>query len=146
VIIRKYVPDDYKKINRRNWDKISEARFPDKDVVAINLSRGYAYTMVCDEGIVACGGIIPLWKGVGEAWAITSELLNMYRLSFAKAARKLVDTAIKELELERIQAVVIEGHKDSIKWVEWIGFEEEGLMRRYIDGRNYALIKDKGDS
>jgi len=101
--------------------------------------------MVSDEGIVACGGIVPLWRGVGEGWAITSELLAQYRLSFAKATLRYMGQVIEELKLERIQAVVMEGHIESMKWLEWMGFKQEGMMRKYIGGGNYiryAWVKE----
>jgi len=119
--------------------------FPDPKMVANNLVNGPAFTGVSKDGIIACGGVLVLWKGVGEAWAITSPLVNLYPLTFAKIIKKKLKWIISEFSLCRVQTVVDKEHIISRKWVEWMGFKEEGLMRKYLGGRDfirYAWIKE----
>jgi RimJ/RimL family protein N-acetyltransferase len=50
------------------------------------------------------------------------------------------------MDLDRIQTVVDAEHTVSHKWVERMGFKNEGLMRKYLGGRDfyrYALIREK---
>ena len=145
LTIRKYHPNDYEEIQRRKWDRITYMHFPDVKTVANTLGKGQAYTMVSDEGIVACAGIVPLWKGTGEGWAITSELVEKYRISFAKSLLRYLFKIIQEFKYTRIQTTVLEHHQTSKEWLEWMGFTNEGLMRKYIGDNNYyryALVRE----
>jgi RimJ/RimL family protein N-acetyltransferase len=69
----------------------------------------------------------------------------MYRLSFARAAWKYFQIMVQEMEMERVQAVVLKGHTESMGWLEWMGFKFEGNMPKYLSGETYmryAWIKE----
>ena len=145
IEIREYIPDDYLKVNRRHFDSLTVMHFPNPKLVAINLSKGPAFTGVANGEIIACGGILPLWKGVGEAWVVSSELVSLYPITFAKVIWRKLKSIIEELELERVQTTVDVEHKVSQKWLERMNFENEGLMRKFLGGRDYyryAWIKE----
>jgi hypothetical protein len=145
LIIREYVPDDFMIIHRRYYDSLTFLNFPNPSAIAKNLSTGPAYTLT--NGIpIACGGILPLWKGVGEGWVVTSSLVEKYPITFAKTIWRETIRLIKSMDLERIQTVVDAEHTVSQRWVERMGFESEGLMKKYLGGRDfirYALIREK---
>ena len=146
IELKQYSPEDYLKIRRRDFDMLTFLNFPNPKVVARNLLRGMAITGFRDEEIVACGGIMPLWKGVGEAWVVTSPLVKMCSFSFVKVVWRRLLTFTKIMELERVQTTVDAEHEVSRKWVERMGFKQEGLLKKYINGRDffrYALIKEK---
>ena len=137
IEIRPYIPEDYMKINRRHFDSLTFMNFPTPKLVAQNLARGPAFTGLADGEIIACGGILPLWKGVGEAWVVSSELVSLYPITFAKVIWRKMRSIIGELELERVQTTVDKEHKVSQKWLERMGFKNEGLMRKFLGGRDY---------
>ena len=146
IEIKQYSPEDYMKIKRRDFDMLTFLNFPNPRIAARNLLRGMAITGFRDGEIIACGGIMPLWKGVGEAWVVTSPLVRVCSFSFVKVVWRRLKVFAGILDLERVQTTVDAEHEVSIKWVERMGFMREGLMRRYIDGRDfyrYALIRDK---
>jgi len=134
---RKYVPEDYLKINRRKFDLVTFENFPDVEQVAKNLSRGYGYTGLADGEIVGLGGILPLWKGVGEAWVVSSPLVARYPLFFYRTIYWMLEELMEKMELVRVQTTVHCKHERSIKWVEKMKFKNEGLMRKYIGGQDY---------
>ena len=118
---------------------------PDPLSISQFLSKGIAFTLMNEVDIVACGGIVKFWNGVGEAWVVTSHKVNLYPLSFAKTVYRKLQEIINRMDLERVQTVVDVEHITSLKWVEWMGFKKEGLMRKYINGRDfyrYAWIKE----
>jgi hypothetical protein len=119
--------------------------FPDPMAMANNLARGPAFTIA--NGVpVACGGILPLWKGVGEAWIVSSPLVEKYPITFAKVVWKKLKLLIEIMDLERVQTMVDCNHKVSQEWVKRMGFKKEGKMSKYIGGRDfyrYALVKEK---
>lgn len=146
IEIKQYSPEDYMKIKRRDFDMLTFLNFPNPRIAARNLLRGMAITGFRDGEIIACGGIMPLWKGVGEAWVVTSPLVRVCSFSFVKVVWRRLKVFTSILGLERVQTTVDAEHEVSIKWVERMGFIREGLMKQYINGRDfyrYALIREK---
>ena len=145
IEIRAYKEDDYLNIQRRHFDALTFMNFPKPELIAKKFTKGIAYTIEAPEGLVASGGVIPLWKGVGEAWVVTSELVETYPVLFAKTVwRKLLEI-ISANGIERIQTTIHKDHIVSQRWVERMGFENEGLMKKYLGGEDYyryALIKE----
>jgi len=137
IEIRQYVPEDYMRIHRRAFDLATFMGFIDPHSVARNLMKGPAFTGVHDGEVIACGGIIPLWKHVGEAWVITSELVERFPFTFAKTIRRNLRLLIDTMGLDRVQTVIHADHEVSIKWAERMGFVDEGKMRKYINGHDY---------
>lgn len=140
--IRPYIPNDYFEIERRKFDLLSFLNMPDPKTVSRKLACGEAYTILLDGKVMASGGILPLWKGVGEAWAITSDMVESHKLFFGKTALKVFKKALNGFE--RVQTLIDADHAVSMKWAERLGFVNEGLMRKFIGGRDYyryALIR-----
>jgi len=95
--------------------------------------NGPAYSAVINGKIWGCAGVILLWPGVGEAWAIS--ILNApqtFPIFFHKAVIQMLNRIIKLHELHRVQAAVRCDWEQAQKWIERIGFEREGLMRQYL--------------
>ena len=44
-------------------------------------------------------------------------------------------------KLQRVQATVLKENKKAIKWIEFLGFEREGLMRKYVGGDHYLYAR-----
>ena len=86
---------------------------------------GPAWTGVADEGYVGCAGVRILWK---------------YRFSVQKAVLRHLAIIEEHYGLDRIQAQVDEGHPRALEWAHSLGFEEEGLMMYYFNGRHYWMV------
>ncbi|GAH46646.1 unnamed protein product [marine sediment metagenome] len=145
IEIRAYTEDDYMKIQRRHFDALTFMNFPKPELVAKKFAKGIAYTIEVPEGLVASGGVLPLWKGVGEAWVVTSELVETYPILFAKTVWKKLYEIINANGIERVQTTIHKDHVISQRWAERMGFENEGLMKKYLGGEDYyryALIKE----
>lgn len=136
IEIRKYVPQDYLEIQKRNFDALALLEFPDLNAMAWSFTRGPAFTMVNGD-IIACAGILKLWKGVGEAWVLTSPLVEQHKVAFGRAVLKIMNRLMDELEIERLQAMVDAEHKVSQNWLIWMGFMPEGIMKKYLGGRDF---------
>lgn len=95
------------------------------------LNRGAAWTGVVGGQIIAVAGIILLWRGVAEIWAITTPLVTKYRKSFHQAIKYGLRRDIKVMDLHRVQVAVHEDHAVSRKWLKRLGFMEEGKMPGY---------------
>lgn len=145
ITVRPYRIDDYMNIQRRHFDALTFMNFPKPELVAKKFTKGLGYTIEAPEGLVASGGILPLWKGVGEAWVVTSELVEKYPLVFAKTAWRKLYEMMANMRLERAQTTIHKDHAVSQRWAERMGFENEGLMKKYLGGQDYyryALVKE----
>lgn len=99
---------------------------------------GPAITGAIDGRVAMIAGIEPLWSGVGEAWAVTTPLVDRHRAAIARKVAAELPRQAADLGLHRLQAAVHDDHVRSRRWLEWMGFEPEGLMQGYgPDGAPY---------
>ena len=97
-----------------------------------------AYTAMLESKVFMIGGVYGLWKGVGEAWFVMSSMAYEKPFAVAKHSSLLLDHVQEENDLKRIQASVHTNDKQAVRYVEWLGFENEGLMKKYgPDGSDY---------
>jgi hypothetical protein len=114
----------------REPDRLSLAGMQDRKI-KVDKDSGEAWTGMVDEGVVACGGIIFLWPGVGWAWLLTGTLIRTNAISFHKAAIEKLKEMEDKYNLHRIQCSVNADYVASRKWLEKLGFTKEGLMKKY---------------
>lgn len=93
--------------------------------------KGPAYSIITDTEIIWCGGIVVLWPGVAEAWAVPSVAVNQYPLMLHRAVSKMLAVLKETMHLRRVQCSVVHGFKTSRKWVKRLGFAFEGKMKNY---------------
>lgn len=93
-----------------------------------------------DEGEYLCaGGVIAFWEGVGEAWFILSDNMDLAKFTICTTVKKYLDILL-DGPFVRIQATIKADDEKSIRFVEWLGFEREGLLRKYgIERADYYL-------
>jgi hypothetical protein len=107
--------------------------------------RGPAYTMIAPEGIVGCGGIMKLWKGVGDAWVLATPLFKLYPKEVTSVVKTHLNTIIYNMRFERVQAIVKKDFEVGHRWIKRLGFHEEGPLDKYfggIDFVRYAIITE----
>jgi RimJ/RimL family protein N-acetyltransferase len=103
---------------------------------------GMAYTAVDNEGrIIGCAGIIKIWTGRGEAWALFGGGWQRHYIGITKAVLR----GLRLSNLRRIEANVRADFDKAQAWITYLGFNEEGYMRKYgADGADfirYARIR-----
>lgn len=90
-----------------------------------------AFTGVIDGQVVGCAGIDVFPRApVGMAWAFIGPVARQHGLWVARAVRKGLWTIIHEHRLVRVEADTLTGWPSAQRWVEWMGFEVEGYMRK----------------
>jgi len=101
------------------------------DREAASVAAGPAWTLRLDGRPVACGGIVLLWRGVGEAWSLSASGLGGRALAVHRLVAERLAAAEREHGLHRIQASVHIDNRRGRRWVAALGFEEEGIMKAY---------------
>jgi len=100
--------------------------------------QGLSWSMEIDGTIVASAGLVPLWAGVAEAWMIAGDDLGKHRIKASRKIRIMLDDEMRQQEFYRAQSNIHCGFERAIRLAEWLGFENEGLMRRFgIEGADY---------
>lgn len=136
--IRPYVPEDYAKIRNGGEDPQSLAGMGEEALSRTYALQGPAYSLWVDGNLVACGGIVVLWPGMGEAWCLVSERVKFHPLIFHKSAMKMIDEMAKERKLVRVQANVQKDFKTGNSWIQAIGFKPEGDMPMFFNGLTFT--------
>lgn len=103
------------------------------------VSYGLGFAAVIDGRVLGAGGIARSWKGTGTAWTVlTEELTSRHKKSLHKWVRRLFPLLVKTLDLTRVQADALARSGVNCAWLERLGFESEGIMRKYKDGEDYV--------
>ncbi|MGE4298096.1 MAG: hypothetical protein AB7E47_08720 [Desulfovibrionaceae bacterium] len=94
-------------------------------------ANGPALTLRLDGAIAACGGICLCWPGMGEAWCVTSPLVERHPIRFCKEARKALALLERATRAHRVQAHAEAADPRAGRWLAWLGFGNEGLCEAY---------------
>ena len=103
-----------------------------------NKAEVHGYTLLDGEEIIVCGGVHMMWTGVGEGWLVMSKEAYEKPITVARYTHRLFDTIMGDNAMWRVQASVHTNDEQSVRFAEWLGFEIEGVMKKFgPDGTNY---------
>jgi len=112
-----------------------------KDIV----DKSVAYTLMCDDEILCCGGVCFYRKQFGEAWILCSRKAEEHPVATVRATKRVIDDIMKTHDMYRIQATVQCDWVEAQKFIKLLGFKWEGTLRRYGPDRSdyfmYSRIK-----
>lgn len=103
------------------------------DMAAL-VQPGAAFTAKEGGAVLGCAGVVPLWPGVGQAWAIFSDGLLARPVTLTRSTERALDCIAAANDMRRIQATVRDGHASGARWLSFLGFELEGLLVNYGPG------------
>ena len=92
---------------------------------------GLSFTLLRNNIPIVSGGIYPLWDGVGEGWVISSKRIFEIKVKAAKLIRHRTDILCAANKIWRLQTTVKANFKTGLRFAEFLGFNNEGLMRGY---------------
>ena len=97
-----------------------------------------SFTAVKDNSFICSGGIVPMWQGVFEGWVIGSNKIWNHPVLAARTIKRGLDQLYKDNNITRLQTAVRADFSMGIKFAKWLGFHEEGLMKKYdIEGKDF---------
>jgi hypothetical protein len=104
----------------------------------LNHDNIIAVTLEDDGKILAVGGVHVMWFGAGEAWVLVSGDALQAPTSFARYAKRMFGSILQDTQLRRVQASIHVDDDRAYRFAEWLGFENEGVMRKYgVEGDDY---------
>ncbi len=92
---------------------------------------GPAFTIVQRDSVLGCGGVI-VAGDMGHAWAVLSDALRARPMVLHREVKRHLDQIDREFRLEQIFATVYEGFPAGRRWLERLGFREEGILTDYL--------------
>ena len=92
---------------------------------------GLSFTLLCNSEPICSGGIIPLWNGSAEGWVISSKRIFKNRIRASRLIRKRTDLLCANNNIWRLQTAVKADFKIGLRFAEFLGFKNEGLMTGY---------------
>lgn len=120
---------------------------PSQSYLTLNIQYGeYLMTGNCFTGIhagevVAVGGLLPVCDGRVYLHMIVSDGMPHQWTKLYRAASRLID-AVKE-DCDRIETLSTTPEAD--RWLEMLGFEYEGTLRRVmpggLDAKSYSIVR-----
>ena len=145
--VRPYVPADYYKVKDGKPDAKLFLGVNEEEVARSYSARGVAFTGVVDGEILACAGVVILWPGMGEAWALVTPRIKDHKFFFHRTTLQYLDLIAQENHLDRIQANVQKDFGAGHRWAMSLGFRPEGDMLMFFGGMTftrYGKIYRKG--
>lgn len=146
ISVRPFDPSEliYFQLREEQQDRMTVSMLQQADMI-----KSYSVNNISvyyEDKLLYVGGLVPMWENVAEGWLLVSdafpELFKKEPKTFIKGMR----ACFEALPFNRIQTPVREGFEQGKRLMKSMGFEEEGLMRKYgPDQRNYhryALVKE----
>lgn len=108
---------------------------------ALYRERGPAFSGLDGEGrVVGAGGIVMLWKGVGEAWVLFSREMRRYPHDAYDTMGTFIHRISGEAKLRRVQAQCRVDLPEARRYLENLGFACEATLRKYAeDGSDMTI-------
>jgi len=102
---------------------------------------GHSVSVVRNGHLLGAGGIVPIWDGLGEAWVLPSAAVKNHKKTFVRLIRENMERLSDELAFRRVQATARADAPKALRFLEFLGFEREGLLRAYgPDGSDHILF------
>jgi RimJ/RimL family protein N-acetyltransferase len=101
---------------------------------------GPAGSAEVDGRIIACAGIAEQGMGIGTLWAFVAQDAGRHFVRLDRCTRRLLTL----ISLRRIEATVEVGFSPGCRWLELLGFQFEGILRKYgqngLDHWRYSRV------
>lgn len=88
------------------------------DESAKAVSMHQAWTATLDGKVIACCGIVPIWKGRSMMWSQISKTISPKgMILLTRAVKRVFD-----LNSDRLEAFIADGHEAGHRWIKMLGF------------------------
>lgn len=95
-------------------------------------------TLIEDGRVLCCFGYITLIPGVAEVWLFPSVYVRDHSVSFVREVKGYIESTAQVMKWHRVQTLTqnINQHR---KWMDVLGFEEEGTMKKYHEQKDFIM-------
>ena len=145
--VREYREIDLFTIEHRK-EELDEFIGMDLDPHSLNESymSGDAFTLLYDGKILCCGGVIPIWSGLGEVWWRASVHMHEHGGKVIEVTKERLDTY--KMKFRRVQTNVISDWEEAVRFIGIMGFHLESVMPKYgpygESQSRYVILVEEG--
>ncbi len=115
--------------NVREQEKWASLDFTDKWFKAWD-GKLRAYTLIVDGVPIACVGLALQEWGKAEAWTLLSASFKDHKLTIYRMIKAGLAMVLGK-DLVRVQATIDPSYPDTVRWIESLGFEYEGRLKKF---------------
>ena len=101
------------------------------------------YAVEYEGSLVAVGGLYVRWEGVGLLWLILtadSAKDGLHGLRALCAIKEKTDELIAKNNLWRAEAIIRVEFDKAIKMIEFLGFQREAMLEKYMPDKTDAYL------
>ena len=98
-----------------------------------------SWTGLINNKIMAAGGLLEMWPHVFEGWVMATVDINKHPISTARIIKKIFNEVMVTNQVHRLQTTVKADYEIGHKFAQWLGLQQEGLMKKYLDNEDYNL-------
>lgn len=99
------------------------------------IKGGLALAAVEGDKVLGMAGIYEVWEDRGIAWALLGESPGARMVTLVRLMQRAIDVSL----FRRIEADVLQSHKEGHRLMQLLGFRKEGERACYWQGKDYAL-------
>ena len=131
--IERYRPEHLDQIRELGLREEVDSKTIDEDPEMWKMiaEKSDAYSVFVEGDILCSGGVFMLREGFGEAWIVCSILVYIYPYTVYRMAKRILNKIIEDCNLYRVQATPSIDWPTGYKFVERLGFQKEGVLRKY---------------
>jgi hypothetical protein len=97
-------------------------------------------TILLNDSPIAVLCISIAWNGVGEAWSVTTDGIEIQPFAFVRTVKNLIAQQIIDHGLHRVQMTVRDDYEAGNRFAQFLGFKSEGVLKKYgPDGADYRM-------
>lgn len=102
------------------------------------IETSFSGTLLYNGVVLAMLGFFEIWPGVIEVWVLPSIYVPQHPIPFLRTVRRYIDSIVRDFNPHRLQSAAIDDELHE-KWMTFLGFEKEGVLRQYSTDRiNYC--------
>jgi hypothetical protein len=111
-----------------------------RDIISKTADMTFSFSLIGENGeVYACGGIVTVAPGVGECWLVCAEGSEIFNKSICRNLINMIKAGGQIYH--RLQTIVKVTDTRSLRFDKWLGFTEEGVMRKYDSlGNDYVRL------
>lgn len=103
-------------------------------------SKNHFVALAADGVPVAMGGFLEIWPHVVQAWMVATDRIQEIAITLQRHVLQLHRLAIAS-GVHRFQANAMVGNHLGMRWLDRLGYESEGTMRRLgRHGEDFLLM------
>jgi hypothetical protein len=105
---------------------VEELQYIPRDVYWPLMEAGYAFTAMDGEKVVACFGMVPLYRKVAEIWLVVGSDAEKHAISIVREMKRQRDFLMEHYD--GLVAYTIAECEKSKRFVQTCGFEQCGMI------------------